>query len=394
LIQGATLTYQNFDGFITNLDSLLRPICEKLQLSQPHHEETDARYQSISQWLDCSGSPLSEFQPKIYPQGSLPISTTTKPLSQQEFDLDFVLELNMAWEKCAPLTILDLLEDRLKEHGTYRPMLRRKNRCIRLIYANRFHIDILPAVPAGFGPEGCLKVPDRKAKGWKDSNPKGFIKWFNNRGSLYKIDSRFHEPLPAHETLDEKTTLQCAVQLLKRWRDIYFFESQDLAPVSIVLTTLAGKHYSGEDSVEEAVTAILSGIVETVANCQLGRRLVVLNPSNPQEDLSERWNDPHAYHAFVKSIQQFHQVWQKLLSTKGLDAICGVLKQLFGEQLTNEVCDELAQRIAKEGQAGITTGRSNQPGRIVTGAGVGTIEIPRHTFYGSTNSKRMGATTH
>ena len=35
---------------------------------------------------------------EIYPQGSLSISTTVKPLSKQEYDLDLVCEINQSWQ--------------------------------------------------------------------------------------------------------------------------------------------------------------------------------------------------------------------------------------------------------------------------------------------------------
>jgi hypothetical protein len=78
------------------------------------------------------------------------------------------------------------------------------------------------------------------------------------------------------------------VQLLKRWRDLAFAE-ECLAPISVVLTTLAGMHYAGEESVSEALTTILAGIVNAIALADLqGKRIVVRNPSNLLEDCPHR----------------------------------------------------------------------------------------------------------
>lgn len=38
------------DAFLTNLDGLLRPICEKLQMSPSRHDEVEERYFSV--WWD------------------------------------------------------------------------------------------------------------------------------------------------------------------------------------------------------------------------------------------------------------------------------------------------------------------------------------------------------
>jgi hypothetical protein len=115
------------------------------------------------------------------------------------------------------------------------------------------------------------------------------MRWFDHRSKLG--ESRLvemAEPVPPQQGVDEKTALQLAVQLIKRWRDLYY-DDPNLAPISIVLTTLSGHFYKGETSVTAAVSSILNAIVEAVAFSDLKQeRLVVLNPSNTAEDLSER----------------------------------------------------------------------------------------------------------
>ena len=108
-------------------------------------------------------------------------------MSKQEYDLDLVCEINQSWQGKNPLILLDTIEKRLKENKLYEAMVERKNRCIRLNYANEFHMDILPAHPADMTSNTSVKVPDRKAKDWKDSNPKGYASWFNDRSYQYEM---------------------------------------------------------------------------------------------------------------------------------------------------------------------------------------------------------------
>jgi hypothetical protein len=84
--------------------------------------------------------------------------------------------------------------------------------------------------------------------------------------------------------------LQLVVQLLKRWRDIHYANS-DYPPISIVLTTLAADLYKGEQSISTALLDVLNGIVARLdaAHAQ-GRRLQIPNPVHPEEDFSERWD--------------------------------------------------------------------------------------------------------
>jgi len=144
------------------LDDLLTRICEALQLSPSQHELAVERYTAVGRWLAAPDSSLARFRPEIYPQGSLRIGTTTKPLKRQEYDLDAVAEFQVATTSFPrPVILLDLLEERLLEHPQYSTMLERKNRCVRLNYANEFHIDFLPGCPDPRLGGTCLLVPDR-----------------------------------------------------------------------------------------------------------------------------------------------------------------------------------------------------------------------------------------
>ena len=84
--------------------------------------------------------------------------------------------------------------------------------------------------------------------------------------------------------------MQLSIQLLKRARDVKFGDSA-LAPISVVLTTLAATHYAGEDSVSEAMARILAGITTVIDYAdRSGKRIDVCNPSNSGEDFAERWD--------------------------------------------------------------------------------------------------------
>lgn len=154
------------------------------------------------------------------------------------------------------------------------------------------------------------------------------------------------EPLPVQEPLEAKTPLKLVVQLMKRWRDIAYDKNPDLAPISIVLTTLAGLLYGGQQSVNQALTDILHGIVTSLPNG--GRRLLVINPTNPKEDLSERWDEvPGAYQAFVAGVISFQKTWQAINQQSGLPSIASTLAVLFGEEISKSVVTEQAQAIEK-----------------------------------------------
>jgi hypothetical protein len=76
-------------------------------------------------------------------------------------------------------------------------------------------------------------------KCWKGSDPKKYAAWFEQRSQyrMYKIAAARDavQPLPALEGTSEKEVLQLVVQLLKRWRDLFYSE-KNYPPISVVLT--------------------------------------------------------------------------------------------------------------------------------------------------------------
>lgn len=368
------------ESFDLQLSDLLNRIGVKLQITPTQHQLAEQRYQEISDWLSTGDSPLARYSPTIYPQGSLRIGTTVRPLGRQEYDLDLVLEIGWDWRRIRnPVVLLDLVETRLRQHDTYRDMLERKNRCIRVQYANQFHLDILPACPDPGSGNGCVVVPDREAKDWKPSNPTGYAAWFDRQAQVALFEmAKQVEPLPDWEPSQMKPPLNRAVQLLKRWRDIRYARTPDLAPISIVLTTLAGQHYGGEELVNQALERIVGGIVAALPT--IGR-LVVQNPSNPQEDLSERWDEtPDAYQAFVAGMRELQVTWKQLNQQRGMSNVQATLRQLFGE--------EIAKTVVAEQTKAVESFRSRQSLGVGRGSGTlasitaGSVPIPRNTFYG------------
>lgn len=367
------------------IDDLLTRICEELQITPGKHQEAEKRYNGVSDWLGAPDSPLSRFCPKIMAQGSLRIGTTVKPIAHNEFDLDLVCQLNIDWRNAGnPVALLNVVEGRLKAAGSrYSNLVERKNRCIRLNYANEFHMDILPACLHSDAGAGCVMIPDRAAKDWKPSNPTGYANWFESRAAtLREVFAKAAEPLPEHESVDEKKPLKLAVQLIKRWRDIHYKSAPKVAPISIVLTTLAANAYKGELSLKDAMSGILNDIVAAIPPA--GQRLVVFNPSttNPREDFSERWDTEPGYNEFISGIKTFKRRWDELEQGRGIHISKQILVDLFGEPLYTVALQKQAEAMRKSADSG-KSALHRGTGFIGALGSVYTQLTPRHTFYGN-----------
>jgi hypothetical protein len=164
---------------------------------------------------------------------------------------------------------------------------------------------------------------------------------------------------------------------LKRWRDLAF-EDQCLAPISVVLTTLAATHYQSEESVSDALTTILAGIVNAIAIADLnGDRIVVRNPSNLLEDFGERWDaNPEAYNAFKSGIRKLQKEWAVIVT--GGRETNKELERLFGEYVRTALVKR-TQRLQEARAAGaLAVGSAG----AITGSGRGVTRIPQNVFHG------------
>jgi hypothetical protein len=378
---------RNDAKFVSEIDLVIKRICQKLQLSTTDFKLAEQHYKAVGEWLEAEGSELARYQPKIYPQGSLPMGVTNKPVFKEEYDLDFICELIIKSHEILPDELFASFERRIRENCDYAARMERGNRCIKLKYAHNFHLDIVPACSNAWAGEGQVKIPDREQKNWKDTNSRAYVKWFNDiaDGNLIYARSDHAEPLTPQESLEEKSPLKCAVQIMKRYRDIAFKKMPDLAPASIVLSTLAAEAYREirgvelRSSVFEIVALILHNISRKIANCPC-EILQVWNPVNlVPEDLGERWqNNPDAYFEFTHWVSGFNVKWHELRTMRGTQ-VAILLKEMFGEQLTIEALREDTLEYVENhslGQLWI------KPTGILTTSPT-LIQVPRNTFYGA-----------
>jgi Second Messenger Oligonucleotide or Dinucleotide Synthetase domain len=373
--------FSPIQDFTAALDELLLEVCEDFQLAPNRYDLAVARYDNLNRLLEGGESPFRYFQPEIYPQGSMVLGTTVKP-TEGPHDLDFVLQLSRDHNGVDPVALIKALYGFLRRHGTYGPMTSLKNRCVRVEYADEFYMDVLPACRNAAAGGSCIKVPDRALKGWTDSNPLGYIDWFKRKSRKLLVERLLEKaaPVPAQQAAAEKKALQLVVQLMKRRRDLYYADDPDLAPISIVLTTLAADVYTGEPSVSKALTSVLDSIVQRIeASRRCGEKhLRLCNPSNVAEDLTERWdsNQP-AYEAFVEGILEFHQRWSQLIARGG--NVNSELEALFGETVAR-VLKTRAKRLQESrvaGRLGVTSSG------IITSACAGAVSMRPNTFYGA-----------
>lgn len=357
---------------------LLESMVEILELPDSAYEKAKNRYEDLGEWFGRDDSTLKDNDPHIFPQGSFRLGTAIKPLSEdEEYDLDLGCKLKKGVSKESH-TQNDLKTMIGKELEAYRVTRRikapteEKHRCWRLEYQDElsFHMDIVPCIPLNDVQRGYLyesmkltgidnKIIEQVSKSsisitddrdekyheisndWNISNPEGYAQWF-----VFRMKRREGEVLMERAQVDEvpdyklKTPLQRVIQLLKRHRDNMFKDDEDIKPISIIITTLATRAYSGENDIELALKNILSKMGDFVKP-NIPR---VENPVNPDEDFADRWS--MAQYGHLKLERNFWQWLEQAQHDFGL-----ITSSVNSDFITEQIMNKFSLRINKEALA-------------------------------------------
>jgi hypothetical protein len=333
----------------TQIDDLLDKMAESVQLDDTRYDRMKTSYESVKNWIENDETFFKPYNYDVYPHGSVRILTTVKPIGKDEFDLDIAIHLNSNTPHTPQRIYAELkrcIEAYAKKHQL---IIEPKNRCIRLNYAGDFHMDILPGIQKSVFDLNKIKVPDCDLGEWVSSNPRGYGDWFISKTNLVKESllekSMKAEKLPI-DNFKHKKPLQRAVQLIKRYRDVYFQNDDTYKTSSIILTTIAGEYYKGEDSIFDTINNIIATILSQV-NKPIGR-LRILNPVNSEEDFTDKWDyEPKYYESFKKFANHLYIEWQKLKTQHGVLNEGKILKSLFGEDVFTKAQKSQSMLIEK-----------------------------------------------
>jgi hypothetical protein len=345
--------------------SLLDEICQTLELTAEQFEAARTSYEAVADWLSGSDNPILR-EIEVYAHGSTGLGTTVRPIAREDFDVDLICKVLRFTSDRSPAELKRIVGDRLKENSRYAAMLEEKKRCWRLNYAREYHLDISPTIINAECANGGELVPDKKLREFKPTHPKGYKALFERRASLRPVlrvnkavmaqdRAAGVEPFPVHST--SKGILRRIVQLLKRHRDIHFLEvSEEVAPISIIITTLAAQAYeycvknfrfdSELDVVIDTIRMMPHFIDRPLVNGQ--RLFVVANETTIGENFAERWNtEPARVPAFYAWHEKALSDFEGLRDLEGADLITKSLGNSLGESAVGKAMDSRTQAISR-----------------------------------------------
>lgn len=340
-----------------------------LELSPAQSEAAKTSYEAVAEWLSDADDPVLQ-SIRIYVQGSTALGTTVRPLGKDEHDVDLICFTPDYAAARQPAGLMQIVGARLRKHTQYARMLEEKKRCWRLNYAREFHLDISPTIKNTVCTNGGELVPDKRLRTWKPTNPKGYKRLFDQRAALlprlrvetvqFAEDTRAEtEPFP--ETARRKGVLRRTVQLLKRHRDVMFQdEDTDIAPISVIVTTLAARAYAycvgqfnfdTEFDVVVATIRLMPHFIERPVIA--GKKIyLVANETTEGENFAERWNsEPERASAFFRWHEKVLADMEELAAIEGLDQLAAALEKLLGTRPVREVLDSRTGTISKAREA-------------------------------------------
>ena len=328
-----------FKDYTLQREELLARIAQELELDSTRIKRMEQAYNKVYDVLKRDDIFFKELEVELYAQGSVRIQTTVKPINGEDFDLDTVLHIYELYDRFEPSRVYNALVSVIENDAYYKSICEKKDRCIRLNFKGDFHIDILPGCMATLDNRNQIAIPEKKLQTWSSGNPRGFGNWFLDNAKsadqylLKSISESWAkaevdaEPLP-DTNLYSKTPLQRSVQLVKRYRDI-FFDKKEFKVSSVVLTTLMGTFYNSEQTIYDTIDNCLTKIKLSYNTAlEKGTRFKVLNPVDDQEDFTDSWTNEN-YRNFYAFIEDFYQKWVLLkqeFEKSGAEYI-----RLFGE---------------------------------------------------------------
>lgn len=355
---------------------ILRDLADELDVPPSKYQNAKDHYDAVGDWLGEDGSELAPFDPVIYPQGSFALGTAVRPLGDDDYDVDAVCLLQMDKAKTTQQTLKAMVGRRLKHpNSRYKDMLDPQDggrRCWTIKYsdASKFHLDVLPAIPDDYAWLVALGVPrewaehticitDREtwdyAAEWPRSNPKGYVEWFKDRMRVRLDEAKGVLAMEKRadvqdiEDFEVRTPLQRLIQLLKRHRDLRY-NGDDDKPVSIIITTLAGRAYNNEANLADAILNVVSAMRDNI-ECRNGVWWVP-NPVNPHENFADKWAEsPRKQRVFFEWLDAVEREHAYLLSDHGFEKVGEHLAESYGHRNAVAVMTKYAKRRG-DGKAG------------------------------------------
>lgn len=259
------------------------------------------------------------------PQGSWAHRTIIKPIEGNEFDADFMLitEEQNDW---TPRDYINSVYTTLRGHGTYKAKTKKKNRCVRVVYANDCHIDIVPFVVLA---DGRQVIANHETDEWEETNPDEFTAWMKRQDDI------------------AQGNLRRVIRLTKYLRDHHMNFKRTK---SVILTVLLGERVSATNKVfdpsyyADLPTAFVH-ILEDLNSWMPPTLPHLPDPSGADNDFNHRWNQA-SYDNLRSKVQTIAETTRAALDADSKDESLELWQAIFGDDFKKPTTTNTASAVA------------------------------------------------
>lgn len=358
---------------------LLEQVARSLDIPDKLHDEAVKKYEHVGHWLEEKDANLGRREPLVYPQGSFRLGTVIRPLSEKdEYDIDLVYERDLRKGSVSQEQLKEEAGEHLRAYLKHCreshqdvPTLIEGRRCWRLDYPDRFHMDVLPAIPDDDGRQSWkehantkILITDSDLHEWQPSNPIGYAEWFKGRMAVQFREKRAALAMEAKAAAEDvpeykvKTPLQRAIQILKRHRDFHFQDDGD-RPISIIITTLAAKAYNNQANLLDALLTLVRDMPNHIETRKKNGKPIswVANPVNDGENFADKWEDnPQREVKFRAWLKKVDDDLTAALTVGAVPEVIDLLGGVLGSTTVTKAASNLgitkrSTSLISEGQA-------------------------------------------
>jgi hypothetical protein len=325
-----------------HFDLLLK---DTVNLSQFKLDTLDDRVTAIYNALKADAE-LGPYVLDKIRQGSWAHRTIINPVGENEFDADFMLLLdeNPEWS-CNPKTYIEKVYAALDRHSVYGSMPHsRKCRCVRLVYANSCHVDIVPYLKLS---NGRQVIVDRDNDDWEDTDPEGFTAWMRKKDQI------------------ANNNLRKVIRLMKYLRD---HKNSFTGTRSVILTTVLGQQVSDmkkffDTGCYGSVPTTLLHIVNDLDQWLQANptKPSIPDPSESGVTFDHRW-DQTTYSYFRDRIHVHVAEIQDAYDEPDKDTSVSKWQAIFGDGFTAPAPKQNSGRFGATAGTASTIGRSGRAG--------------------------------
>lgn len=277
------------------------------------------------------------------PQGSWAHNTIIKPIEGNEFDADFMLIL-AEQDGWSPRQYIQVVYDVFKATETYRDKTTRKDRCVRIAYANDCHIDIVPFVELA---DGRQVIANYDTDDWEETDPAEFTAWMKRQDDT------------------ANGNLRRTIRLMKYLRDHHM---QFKRSKSVILTVLLGERVSeikkvvSPDYYGDLPTAFVH-ILEDLNEWMQARPTLphLPDPSGANNDFDHRW-DQASYDNLRAKVKTIAEDSRAALDDTSVENSLLLWQAVFGTDFKKPPSTSTAAAAATTAAPAVRSVRSGRDG--------------------------------